>query len=278
MTVNNEFIIMNKISTERRILPDADKKVIAVQSIHRAADILRCISDGINSVTEIAANCNLHKSTVHRLLKALGESDLVIQNPISHQYFLGYLFVKLTLTPATSHEYLIDCAREEMQRLSQLTGETVDLRIKLGLKNIGLDLIQSKNDLVVIGDSLRVRPINIGVDGMVLLSQLRDEELWVVFGNMQLEPVTKRENIDTEDIMPKIKLIRQQGYALISNELIMGVTCICAPIKNYLLPAVLILVGPEIRMKPKIKNLTKELLICAARVSENVSEFQSGLS
>jgi IclR family KDG regulon transcriptional repressor len=266
---------MKKNLKKHSILQDLTDKETSVQSVRRAADILKCVSDGVNSVTEIAAKCNLHKSTVHRLLKALGESDLVIQNPVTHQYYPGYQFVKISLTPATTHEFLVDCAIEEMQRLSEITGETIDLRIKLGLKNIGLDLVQSKNDLIVVGDSLRNRPVNIGVDGRVLLSQLSDEELSLVLGYMQLEPVTKRESIDIDDLMAEINLIRQQGYATSSNELIMGVTCICAPIKNYILPAVLIIVGPEIRMKPKIKDLTKDLLVSSARISKSISVYQN---
>jgi IclR family KDG regulon transcriptional repressor len=257
----------------RHTLQDTDNKATVVQSVNRAAAILKCISDGHHSVTEIAAECSLHKSTAHRLLKALEEAGLVMQNPVSHQYFLGHLFVKLTLTPATSHEYLIDCAAEEMRRLSELTGETVDLRIMLGLKNIGLNIIQSKNDLIVVGDSLKIRPLKTGVDSLILLAQLNDEELRLTLKELTRESAAGRAKNDAEDMIKKIKLIRENGYVIKSNELIMGVTCICAPVKNYLVPAVLVLVGPEVRMKPREEELNKELVRCASRISKKVSEY-----
>lgn len=89
-------------SKDGRKQSDINKKETAVQSIQRAADILNCISDNVNSVTDIAARCNLSKSTVHRLLKALSESSLVMQDPINHQYFLGDLIIKLISTPLTT--------------------------------------------------------------------------------------------------------------------------------------------------------------------------------
>jgi len=157
-----------------------------------------------------------------------------------------------------------------MQRLSVVTGETIDLRIQLGLKNIGLDLIQSKNDLIVVGDAMRSRPINVGIDGRVLLSQLSDEELSLLLRYTQQETES---GIETADIIAEIDLIRRQGYAIASNQLIMGVTCICAPVRNYIVPAILTVVGPEIRIKPQIEHYTRELLNSAARISKRVADF-----
>jgi DNA-binding IclR family transcriptional regulator len=57
------------------------------------------------------------------------------------------------------------------------------------------------------------------------------------------------------------------GFAIGHSELTLGVTCISAPLKNYALPAVLNLVGPEMRMKPKIQSLTADLITTAGRIS-----------
>ena len=257
---------MNKNSPKTKISAQV-KKETTVQSIKRAAGILDCISDGINSVTEIAARCNLSKSTVHRLLKALGESELVMQDPINHQYFLGYSIIKLISTPTATQEYLTTCASEEMNRLSESSGETVSLGIKMGLKNINIHVVTSTSDLKVDGAKLRIRPIQMGVDGMVLLSQLDDKQITNILNNVQLDSTTKTNKATTAEMINKIKQIRSLGFAIGHSELTLGVTCISAPLKNYALPAVLNLVGPEIRMKPKIKSLTAELITTSGRVS-----------
>lgn len=249
------------------------KKEFSVQSVRRAVDILDCISNGTNSLSEISVKCNLHKSTVHRLLKALGESRMVIQNPHTRRYYPGYKFVSLSLMPVTIHEYLIDKAGEEMLHLSQLTNETIDLRINLGLKNIGLCLVQSKYDQITVGDSLRIRPIHLGVDGRVLLSQFDDITLSSVLEHIRMEKAKKYENTNTNDLMDEIRIIRQQGYAVVHNELISGVTCICAPVHNYVTPVALSIVGPEIRIKPKIQSHIEKLLSSSNLISKYISEY-----
>ncbi len=248
------------------------KKENAVQSVRRAAEILNCISNGISSVTDIAEKCDLSKSTVHRLLKALGESELVMQDPVNHQYFLGYSIIKLISTPLATQEYLTSCASDEMNRLSEQTGETVSLGIKMGMKSVNIHVVTSKSDLKVDGANLRIRPVHVGIDGCVLLSQLDDYQVSNILDNVRLELKAKPEKIQIEELMSRIKLVRQQGYGIGDSELTMGVTCISAPVKNYALPAVLSLVGPEIRMKPNMKRLVKDVVDCAARISSKLKE------
>jgi IclR family KDG regulon transcriptional repressor len=264
---------MNNSAKKYGELPAENQKETAVQSIRRAADILNCISDNVNSVTDIATKCSLSKSTVHRLLRALSESELVMQDPISHKYFLGDLIIKLISTPLTTQEYLTSCARHEMNRLAESTGETVSLGIKMGLKNINIHVINSKNDLKVDGANLRIRPVYEGIDGLVLLSQLDDHQIANILNNINREPRIKKETIKPEALISKIQQIRQQGYAYSNSELSLGVTCISAPVKNYSLPAVLNLVGPEFRMKPRMADFTRELLKSTTHISDNLSTW-----
>jgi DNA-binding IclR family transcriptional regulator len=167
---------------------------------------------------------------------------------------------------------LIDKASEEMLHLSQLTNETIDLRINLGLKNIGLCLVQSKYDQITVGDTFRIRPVYLGVDGRVLLSQLDDITLSSVLEHVRMEKAKKFENINTNELMDEIRIIRQQGYAIVHDELIKGVTCICAPVHNYITPAVLSIVGPEMRIKPKIQSYIEKLLASSNLISKEIAE------
>ena len=251
---------------------DKGKKETAVQSVRRAAEILDCISEGISSVTDIAEKCGLSKSTVHRLLKALGESELVMQDPVNHQYFLGYSIIKLISTPLATQEYLTSCASEEMNRLSEATGETVSLGIKMGMKSVNIHVVTSKSDLKVDGANLRIRPIHLGVDGTILLSQLDDYQVTNILNNLRTESKDRTGKFKTEDLLARIQSARRQGYAMGNSEVTLGVTCISAPVKNYALPAVLNLVGPEIRMKPVAMGLIQQVVDCAARISDKLKE------
>ncbi len=251
------------------------KKETTVQSVHRAAEILDCVSKGVSSIADISGKCRLSKSTVYRLLKALGESELVMQDPVTHQYFLGYSIIKLISAPLATQQYLTSCASEEMNRLSTVTGETVSLGIKMGVMGVNVHVVTSENDLKVDGANLRVRPIYLGVDGSVLLSQLDDYQVSSILNSIQRQLKTRLEKVNIEELMANVQLIRRQGYAVGDSEQTLGVTCISAPIKNYALPAVLNLVGPGIRVKPRLKEMTDEVVKCAGRISDRLKEWNN---
>ena len=266
---------MVKKSTKSKPSAKGYKKETTVQSVYRAAEILDCVSKGISSIADISEKCRLSKSTVYRLLKALGESEMVMQDPVSRQYFLGYSIIRLISAPLATQQYLTSCASEEMRRLSEVTGETVSLGIKMGVMGVNIHVVTSPSDLKVDGANFRVRPIYIGVDGSVLLSQLDDYQVSSILKSYQLQLNTKTENIDIVALTSKIQAVRRQGYAIGDSEQTFGVTCISAPVKNYALPVVLNLIGPAIRVKPRVKEMTDELVKSAARISDKLKEWNS---
>jgi DNA-binding IclR family transcriptional regulator len=91
---------------------------------------------------------------------------------------------------------------------------------------------------------------------------------------MQADPFIMRKTLDFQSLKANLNTIRNEGYAVSSDELIMGFMCACAPIKNYLLPSVLIVVGPDVRMKTKIKDIIHEIVGAAATISNNLQKYQ----
>jgi IclR family transcriptional regulator, KDG regulon repressor len=252
------------------IFMDIDNKQVAVQSIARAANILTCISNGVNSITDIATYCGINKSSAHRLLQALVESNLVTRDPVKRQYYLGYLVTHLIFKPEITHEYLTICASEELKHLAELTGETVSFGLMIALRYLNLQSISSKYDLRVIEEPKEGGSIYAGASGRVLLSQLGGKDLKTALRCMSLYPSI---NIEKEKLMDQIKLIRQQGYAISANEQTDGAMCMAAAIKNYKLPATIYILGPESRMKPRTKEYIAALLNCANRISQNIELY-----
>lgn len=252
-----------------------DEKPAAVKSILRAANILTCISIGIDSLAGIADHCKLSKSTVHRLLKALVESHLIIEDRIRRKYFLGHLITQLLSNPLKTHEYLVVCATEEMKRIANVTQESVTLSILVGLKYVDLHIIQSTHDLRVVEENKELGSIHAGAVGKVLLSQLNRKELKIALKYMRFEPMTEYTVFNEEELLAQIKRIKQQKYAISANERYIGVMGISAPINNYVLPAALGIIGPEVRMRPNLTQFVEELMTSAAIVSDNVKELFS---
>ena len=252
-----------------------DKREKPIGSIAHATSILTCISNDIHALTDIARQCGLGKSTVHRVLKLLEQSRLVVQDNINRRYYLGPLITQLVSNPLTTHEYLIMQANEEMKRLSQMSEETVTLDILIGIKHFSLYEIPSQHDLKVTQESRMAGPLQAGASVKVLLSLLNDKQLKTALDSMNITRATGRTVTSKELLMTQVKEIRQRGYAVSYGERIAGAMCISVPIKNYSLPVALSVVGPESRLKLREKEVIAELIASSARISDNIARIFS---
>jgi DNA-binding IclR family transcriptional regulator len=249
-----------------------DKKTEAVQSIVRASNILASIGRGCHTITEIAGECHLSNSTVHRLLQAMVESHLVIQDSIGHKYFIGDLITHLVSEPQVSHEYLITFARDEMKKLSDVTGETVMLMVMTGHNHQILYEVPSKHNLRVVGaGASSIHPaLSSGAVGRVLFSQLDKKSLDAALKNTEYTGGGKNTPPDKKKLKRQIKLTGKKGYAVSSDNIIAGAMCLAAPIKNYVLPTALCIIGPKVRVKPLSRNSLTQLINSAGLISSQV--------
>ena len=245
----------------------------AVKSIYRATCILNSLSEGINTLTDITHSCKLSKSTVHRLLRALEESHLVTQEPRNRKYYLGPLITRLTSNPQTTHEFLTTCALGEMKRLSDIAEETVTVGVMIGLQHIILHEIPSKHDLRVTEENKRLASLYAGATVKVLFSQFSDEELKLMMRHINITRYTEKTVTDKAALMAQIGEIRVWGYAVTCGEKIPGSMELASPVKNYLYPAALSVLGPESRIRPGRDAIVAELKKSAEIISGNVSEL-----
>ncbi len=257
----------------RNLFSDSNRKPTAIKAVYRAVNILFCLTNAINTVTDIANSCELSKPTVYRLLKTLEEMLLVTQDPVTHKYYLGPLINRIASNPQANHHYLINCALEELRRLWDFSGETVELNIMVGLQYIRLYEIQSKFELKVVAGPDPVGSVYVGATAKVLLSQLDDDELQTALNNIKISRVTEHSIVDKEELMAQAKEIRRQGYAVSYGERIPEALCISAPIKNYLSPVALSLVGPVSRLEPRIDETIREVAAGSNRITDSITEF-----
>jgi DNA-binding IclR family transcriptional regulator len=238
--------------------------------IHRASRIITCISNGVNSLSEIADYCKISKSGTHRMLKALEKSHFITYNPFSRKYLIGDLITGITSKPNINHEYLIVNSNLEMEELATITEETVNLTVLSGLGQITIRTLPSKYHLRVV-ESVNAAEFSFGgAISHVLLSQVKENELDLVLRNRRPEPLTNYSITDREALLAEVQKTRLQGYEVTVGERIIGAMCISAPIRNYIIPAALGIIGPEARMKEKTTNFLKLLLDVSNRISYNL--------
>jgi len=248
---------------------------IAFRSVSRAADILFSLSEGTTTVTEVANRCDLDKSTASRLLKAMEQSNLVLQDPVSHKYYLGNLVVKIASNLTIAHSHLVYQCDETLRHLSEISEETAMLSILIGNQYVHLHEVPSKHEMKVTSSEstgIILPPIK-GLKGAtfkVLLSQLDNKSLKSTFNksnNTQFQDSLIEEKI----VLEQLEQIRKLGYYISFGEKYPGEVGLAAPIKNYILPAALTIVGPEIRLKPRAKGLVKDLKAGAEKISQELA-------
>jgi DNA-binding IclR family transcriptional regulator len=235
-------------------------------SIARAVSVLDCISQDFHSLTDIAGNCKLGKSTVHRVLKLLEQSGFVIQDAMNRRYYLGPLITRLASNPVTTHEFLIMCANQEMKQLAAMSEETVVLDILIGVQHFSLYEIPSRYDLRVTQSMRMSGTLQAGASARVLLSLLNDRQLKAALGSIGVTRADIKERL-----LARVKEIRRQGYDVSYGERFTGAMCVSAPVKNYYLPVALSVVGPESRLRSREADVTAALKAGAGRISENIA-------
>ena len=241
-----------------------------VNSVYRAAEILSMLSAGKNRITDIGNELDLSKSTTHRLLKTLENCGFVFQDPVSHQYFLGHLIIKLSSDPLTTHQNLIVCAYEEMKRLREISGETVTIHIRIGTQRICLEEMQAIQNIRYGVGRGSVSPIYAGSAGKILLSELTEKDRSHLIKNIHLIPVGPHTITDRNGLLREIEKIKKQGYATSSGETLEGAISISVPIKGYFCPVALSIFGPKFRLEPRILSLKKEMGKGAKRIGSKI--------
>jgi DNA-binding IclR family transcriptional regulator len=242
-------------------------------SIAHATDVLLCISNDVHALTDISKQCGLGKSTVHRVLKLLEQSRLVVQDVMNRRYYLGPLITQLASNPLTTHEYLIMYSNEEMKRISRISEETVTMDILIGLRHFPFYEIPSPHDLKVTQETRMSGLWYSGASIRALLSQLPDKQLKYTLDNAIYPEGMENLEAVKEKLNGQIKEARRLGYDISYGERVPGAMCVSIPIKNYTLPAVLSIVGPESRLRPREKEAIAEMKTSAGRISANFARI-----
>jgi DNA-binding IclR family transcriptional regulator len=239
-----------------------------VNSIIRAVNVLRVISEGTNKLSSISKKLQLAKGTIHRILKTLEGTGMIKQDSINHQYFLGPLAIRLSSSFSITHDFLLYCSRQELIRLRDFSRETVNIQIRMGLQRICIEEFVSPEEIKYISGMGSIYPIYLGSAGKMLLAEMSDEDLMVLLEHISFDPVCINTITKKSDMLKEIREIRKKGYAVSFSERLRGSASISVPIRNYPFPIVLSILGLENRCdEATMKKNLEEMLESATRIS-----------
>jgi len=245
-----------------------------VNSVVRAIMILETIADGNTRIGKISESLELSKGTTHRLLETLGTVGFVVQDPLTLGYHLGPRLHALAASPGLNHDLLFSCALQPMTELRDLTRETVLLDVRAGTQKVCIGKVDSPESIKYTNEKGFAAPIYVGGGGKVLLSQLEDKQIEMLLKQISFVPITQNTIIDPERLWAEIGETRQKGYALSFGERVLGSSCVSVPVRSYVTPVALSILGPVMRFtEEKIMENMGALKQAAKTISESLKQL-----
>ena len=253
--------------------------VSSVQTIERAAAILRCFNEDHPElgVTDISQRTKLHKSTVSRMLLALKKEAFVTQNPQTGKWHLGFGLLNLAGVILEQMD-LRSLAKAHLLDLAEITQETINISILDGNECVNVECITSPKPIQYAGRLGRRVPLHCTSTGKVLLAFLSAEQRFAMMPG-KLHPYTKDTPVDRSSLETTLNQIRTAGYAIAHEEFQEGLSAIAAPIRDHngYVIATVSVSGPTFRMGPgRIEQFVEPLLNTAARISADLGFVSSG--
>ncbi|GEN36352.1 MULTISPECIES: IclR family transcriptional regulator [Aneurinibacillus] len=205
-----------------------------IQSVERALRILDLFDEYETElkITDISARMNLHKSTVHSLLKTLQKFRYIEQNMENGKYRLGMkLFERGNFV---IHNLDIrSVAKNHLTELSMKTGNTIHLVILDGKEGVYIDKVEGSSATVLYSRIGRRIPIHCSAVGKVLVAFKSQTELAAILKGYEYRLNTANTIANEKDFLTELKKVKDQGFALDNEENEPGVACIAVPIRNH---------------------------------------------
>lgn len=205
----------------------------SVQSVERAFGLVELLcKNGAMGITELAAESGLNKATVFRLLSTLSGLGYVAKNPSTEKYELTLRFLRLSagsLSKIDIRRY----ARKHLERIAELTGETVHLVERNGNEIVYIDKFESaRNSVRMVSRVGLSMPLVYTAVGKAIMARLGDEEIRRIWGSTEIIRKTEHTITDYEQFKAEINKVRALGYATDLEENENGVCCVAAALDD----------------------------------------------
>ena len=202
----------------------------SIRAVERALDVLLCFSRQTPelTMTQIAEQVGMHKSTVHRLLGTLERKRFLQREPATGLYRPGIRLIQMAYLPL-EHNDLRRLATPFLQKLCDESLETVDLAVLDDQEVIYLDVIESPQRVKLAAATGMRLPAYCTASGKAILAFLPDEAVQrTLRGGMRR--YTAGTLATPEALFEHLQQVRERGFALSEQEYEQGINAIGAPI------------------------------------------------
>ena len=179
-------------------------------------------------VTELAQRCNLSKSQVSKILSALVDSGLVVQNPATRTYSVGQRCYVLG-SRFTTYDSLCQAATPVMRELLNRTGHSVRLSVPDGDQSLYLIGLEGPMFMDTGWRSASSVPIGASSAGRVLMAYFEPRRSKRLL-DLPVPPLTKHTVRDRAKLEKLVAAVRRDGYSIQRNETSLGLGVVSVPL------------------------------------------------
>lgn len=180
------------------------------------------------TVTELAARCGLAKSQVSKILSALVDSGLLVQDPVTRTYSVGQRCYVLG-SRFTTYDSLCQATTPVMRDLLNRTGHSVRLSVPDGDKTLYLIGLEGPMFMDTGWRSGSSVPFGASSAGRVLMAYLDPEQSRRLL-SLPVPALTAHTITDRATLERMVADARRTGYCVQRNETSLGLGVVSVPL------------------------------------------------
>jgi DNA-binding IclR family transcriptional regulator len=232
---------------------------------------------------EIRIQCRFPASTLYRFLDNLVRTGLLRLNPLTKEYRLGAVFIRLGQV-AQKGIPLHELCYPLMRRLSAETGESIFLSIREGGQKVCVSSVESERRPVrYVPRPGSAAPLHVGASGKAILAFMREEEMRDLVNKGRLVAATRRTVTDKGKLKERLARIRGNGYDYSEGESVLGAWGLAFPILDptgcayaSLTLAGTVLDPPGPRLKTYVEGMKKLVSDIESELWQKGEELRKG--
>ncbi|MEV6163414.1 IclR family transcriptional regulator [Streptomyces sp. NPDC052052] len=200
------------------------------ESLEAGLRLLRLfVTDQAMTVTDAAKALGVARSTAHRLVATLEAQGFLARNTAGRGYSTGPELARLG-APSGFDDATQQRVRPVLDDAWERTSETVQVVVLVGGRTVITGGRQSPREVCAVLEVGRSYPAHATAGGKLLLSQLTDEQVGMVYPDEELVALTPRTLTSRAALLDELAVTRERGYAVSCGESVEGMHAVGVPL------------------------------------------------
>lgn len=243
------------------------------QTLDRALDLINYMAESSSPMTiaEISTMLSVTRTTAYSMMNSLMKRGFIEKDAVTGKYFLGYKLYELGDIYCRQYTFIF-VAERFMNELSSRWRLRVNISI-FKPPMTSLILFTRDGDLIPRLNFGRICPAYASSSGKCLLAFMPEETIRPWIEQTEFRKYTPNTISTPEGLFAELQEVRERGYSLDKDELVLQNKCIGAPIRNMQgeVFAALSLSGiPRELFDSKLHEMAEDVVVAANHISQNL--------